>query len=95
MAESGPADDVEPDGLRLPKAEFFPSFEVDRTETPTDVNPMGVKGAGETGTIASTAAVERGHGRARAGRNPAPRHAAHAGTCLAGNGRSEERGRKA
>ena len=41
----------------VPKAEFFPSFEVDRTETPTDVNPMGVKGAGETGTIASTAAV--------------------------------------
>jgi carbon-monoxide dehydrogenase large subunit len=41
----------------FPKAEFFPSFEVDRTETPTDVNPMGVKGAGETGTIASTAAV--------------------------------------
>jgi aerobic carbon-monoxide dehydrogenase large subunit len=41
----------------VPKADFFPSFEVERTETPTDVNPMGVKGAGETGTIASTAAV--------------------------------------
>ncbi|HET9323144.1 MAG TPA: molybdopterin cofactor-binding domain-containing protein [Gaiellaceae bacterium] len=41
----------------VPKADFFPSFEVDRTETPTDVNPMGVKGAGETGTIASTPAV--------------------------------------
>ena len=41
----------------LPKAEFFPPFEVDRTETPTDVNPLGVKGAGETGTIASTPAV--------------------------------------
>ena len=41
----------------LPKAEFFPHFEVDRTETPTDVNPLGVKGAGETGTIASTPAV--------------------------------------
>ncbi len=41
----------------VPKAEFFPSFEVDRTETPTDVNPLGVKGAGETGTIASTPAV--------------------------------------
>jgi carbon-monoxide dehydrogenase large subunit len=41
----------------VPKAEFFPSFEVERTETPTDVNPLGVKGAGETGTIASTAAV--------------------------------------
>jgi carbon-monoxide dehydrogenase large subunit len=41
----------------VPKAEFFPPFEVERTETPTDVNPLGVKGAGETGTIASTAAV--------------------------------------
>src|SRR5262249_31736107 len=41
----------------LPKAEFFPPFEVERTETPTDVNPLGVKGAGETGTIASTPAV--------------------------------------
>jgi carbon-monoxide dehydrogenase large subunit len=41
----------------LPKADFFPHFEVERTETPTDVNPLGVKGAGETGTIASTPAV--------------------------------------
>jgi aerobic carbon-monoxide dehydrogenase large subunit len=41
----------------VPKAEFYPSFELDRTETPTDVNPLGVKGVGETGTIASTAAV--------------------------------------
>jgi aerobic carbon-monoxide dehydrogenase large subunit len=41
----------------VPKANFFPSFEVDRTETPTDVNALGVKGAGETGTIASTPAV--------------------------------------
>jgi len=41
----------------VPKADFFPRMELDRTETPTDVNPLGVKGAGETGTIASTAAV--------------------------------------
>jgi carbon-monoxide dehydrogenase large subunit len=41
----------------VPKAEFFPPFEVERTETLTDVNPLGVKGAGETGTIASTPAV--------------------------------------
>ena len=41
----------------VPKADFFPRFEVERTETPTDVNPLGVKGAGETGTIASTPAV--------------------------------------
>ena len=41
----------------VPKAGFFPHFEVARTETPTPVNPLGVKGAGETGTIASTPAV--------------------------------------
>jgi carbon-monoxide dehydrogenase large subunit len=41
----------------LPKARSLPSLEVERTETPTDVNPLGVKGAGETGTIASTPAV--------------------------------------
>jgi carbon-monoxide dehydrogenase large subunit len=41
----------------IPKASFFPTLETDRTETPTDVNPLGIKGAGETGTIASTPAV--------------------------------------
>ncbi|HZO97217.1 MAG TPA: molybdopterin cofactor-binding domain-containing protein [Gaiellaceae bacterium] len=41
----------------LPKARQLPRLEVERTETPTDVNPLGVKGAGETGTIASTPAV--------------------------------------
>jgi carbon-monoxide dehydrogenase large subunit len=41
----------------VPKAEFFPPFELGRTETLTDVNPLGVKGAGETGTIAATPAV--------------------------------------
>ena len=41
----------------VPKAEFFPKFELGMTETPTNVNPLGVKGIGETGTIASTPAV--------------------------------------
>jgi carbon-monoxide dehydrogenase large subunit len=41
----------------VPNAELFPQIELDRTVTPTDVNPLGVKGAGETGTIASTPAV--------------------------------------
>ena len=41
----------------VPKAEFFPDFELGVTETPTTVNPLGVKGVGETGTIASTPAV--------------------------------------
>ncbi len=41
----------------LPKADMLPMYETDRTVTPTPVNPLGLKGAGETGTIASTPAV--------------------------------------
>jgi carbon-monoxide dehydrogenase large subunit len=41
----------------LPRAGAFPKFELGMTETPTTVNPLGVKGIGETGTIASTPAV--------------------------------------
>ena len=41
----------------VPKADMLPLYETDRTVTPTLVNPLGVKGAGETGTIASTPAV--------------------------------------
>jgi carbon-monoxide dehydrogenase large subunit len=41
----------------LPRADMLPGYETDRTVTPTPVNPMGVKGAGETGTIAATPAV--------------------------------------
>jgi len=38
----------------VPKAAHIPEFILDRTVTPTPVNPMGVKGVGEAGTIAST-----------------------------------------
>jgi carbon-monoxide dehydrogenase large subunit len=41
----------------LPRADGLPRFELGMTETPTSVNPLGVKGIGETGTIASTATV--------------------------------------
>lgn len=41
----------------LPKAAAIPNLELGMTETPTTVNPLGVKGIGETGTIASTPAV--------------------------------------
>lgn len=41
----------------VPRADNFPALEIDRTETLSPVNPLGVKGAGETGTIASTPAV--------------------------------------
>ncbi len=38
----------------VPKATQLPSFESDHTITPSPVNPLGVKGVGEAGTIAST-----------------------------------------
>jgi len=41
----------------IPRADDFPSFEVDRQVTPCPHNPLGVKGAGEAGTIGSTPAV--------------------------------------
>ncbi len=41
----------------MPKARFFPRIELDHTVTPSPHNPLGVKGVGETGTIASTPAV--------------------------------------
>src|SRR5262249_9497692 len=41
----------------VPKAEHLPRYECERTETPTKVNPLGVKGVGEAGTIASPPAV--------------------------------------
>ena len=41
----------------LPKAHNFPRFEIDNTVTPSPVNPMGVKGVGEAGTIGSTPAI--------------------------------------
>jgi carbon-monoxide dehydrogenase large subunit len=41
----------------VPKAHQLPRYETGRTETPTDVNPLGVKGVGEAGTIGSTPAL--------------------------------------
>ncbi|PJF25606.1 MAG: carbon monoxide dehydrogenase, partial [Phototrophicales bacterium] len=41
----------------IPRADLFPTIETDRTVTPSPVNPMGVKGAGEMGTIGSTPAI--------------------------------------
>jgi carbon-monoxide dehydrogenase large subunit len=44
----------------LPKADDIVSFELDRTVTPCPHNPLGVKGAGEAGAIASPAAIVNG-----------------------------------
>lgn len=44
-------------GYLVPSAAELPTFELDRTETASPTNPLGVKGVGETGAIASPAAV--------------------------------------
>ncbi|GAC1592218.1 MAG: molybdopterin-dependent oxidoreductase [Acidimicrobiales bacterium] len=41
----------------VPSAAEFPNFILDHTVTPSPTNPMGVKGIGEAGCIASTPAV--------------------------------------
>jgi carbon-monoxide dehydrogenase large subunit len=41
----------------LPTAAELPSYETDRTVTPSPVNTLGVKGVGEAGTIAGSATV--------------------------------------
>jgi len=41
----------------VPSAAEFPRWELHSTETPSPTNPMGVKGVGETGAIASPPAV--------------------------------------
>jgi len=38
----------------IPRADMFPNFELGSTVTPSPHHPIGVKGVGETGTIAST-----------------------------------------
>jgi carbon-monoxide dehydrogenase large subunit len=41
----------------VPRAENMPHLELSHTVTPTTVNPLGVKGVGEAGTIGSTPAI--------------------------------------
>jgi carbon-monoxide dehydrogenase large subunit len=41
----------------LPMAADLPSFETERTVTPSPTNPLGVKGAGEAATIAASPAI--------------------------------------
>jgi carbon-monoxide dehydrogenase large subunit len=41
----------------MPTAAELPNFELDRTETPSPVNSLGVKGVGEAGTIGCTPTV--------------------------------------
>jgi carbon-monoxide dehydrogenase large subunit len=41
----------------VPRAADLPRLDLTRTETPTPVNPLGIKGIGEAGTIGSTPAI--------------------------------------
>ena len=68
----------------MPKADSLPSYVTDRTVTPSPINR-------DRNDRLDAHDRERGHGRARALRGQAPRHAAHAGQDLEGRrGRQEE-----
>jgi carbon-monoxide dehydrogenase large subunit len=41
----------------MPRADDLPKFETDELPVPTNTNPLGVKGAGETGTVGSPPAI--------------------------------------
>ena len=41
----------------IPSTAELPSYELDRTESKSPTNPLGVKGVGETGTIGAPPAV--------------------------------------
>ena len=41
----------------LPTSDTVPPLEVEHMETPTPLNPLGVKGAAESGTIAAPAVI--------------------------------------
>jgi carbon-monoxide dehydrogenase large subunit len=41
----------------VPRAADIPELELDRTETPSPRNPLGVKGVGESGTVGTPAAI--------------------------------------
>ena len=87
-----PAGDGHVRRLRLPSAADVPSFETDRTETPSPTNSLGVKGVGEAGTIAASPAVINAVDRraAAAGRD-VHQHAARA---RCGCGRRSRRRRR-
>jgi carbon-monoxide dehydrogenase large subunit len=41
----------------MPRADDFCHFELGKNESPTDRNPLGVKGVGEAGTLGAIPAV--------------------------------------
>ena len=71
----------------VPSAADLPHLTTDRTETPATTNPLGVKGVGEAGTIASTPAVVNAvvSTRCRPNGHQRRRDAMHTRTRLAGH----------
>ena len=43
--------------MRAGERNYVPTIEIDHLETPSPLNPLGVKGAGEAGTVGATPAV--------------------------------------
>ncbi len=41
----------------LPRSDDMPPMEIDHLETPSPLNPLGLKGVGESGTLPVAAAV--------------------------------------
>jgi carbon-monoxide dehydrogenase large subunit len=56
-AEGNPLTSTLADYAAITAAEL-PSYELVASETPTTVNPLGVKGIGEAGTIGATPAIQ-------------------------------------
>ena len=72
----------------MPRADNFPTFTIDQTETPTTLNPLGAKGIGEAATIGSTpAVVNAGDGCAGAIWRASSRYAADAAQSLGSDSR--------
>ena len=63
----------------MPRADDTPFVAFHTEPVPSIMNPLGMKGCGEAGTVGALAArVERGAGRALAVGYPAGGHAVHA-----------------
>jgi hypothetical protein len=64
----------------LPRADELPAFDVTHMDFPSSVNPLGIKGVGESGVIAPRRRHrQRGGGCARRLRRPDRSGSAHAG----------------
>ena len=74
----------------LPRADDLPDIEVDLLEVPSASNPLGVKGAGEAGSVGSPPAIDQRDHRCAVGRwRDAYRHAGDAGGGVEGDGAGE------